>query len=121
MSVTITPDTPPRDALSAPGERGNLNITERAVRRLCEEVIARTTSTLREPRVQVRSLTDDGVEIEATVVLDYPTEPLSPLLADLRQRIVSETSRQLGRPLRHFNIIVSDFTLTAEKPARRVV
>ena len=126
MTPTTTDELrPPAEDAAVDAEpravRGDLVVTERAARRVLEGVIAERAQSAHEPRVRVRALADDGVEFDAVVVLDYPTRPLSEVLADLRRTIGAEAGRQLGRPVRRIDITIADFAPNPGRRARRVV
>jgi len=108
--VTLTAVGPVPDAgVSDAADRGVLVVTNRAVQRLVQGVIAHIAPEVVKPDVHVSSLTDEAAEFAITFGLTYPDTPLSRLLDDLRRRIASETSRFLGRPVRRIDLTVSEF------------
>ena len=104
-----------------PEQRGLLVIEERAAQHLIEEVIERTSPAVTDPQVNVVSLSDDGVELDVSVTLEYPTEPLSGILAVLRRDVTAEAARQLGRPVRRMELTVAEFVTRRPAPPRRVI
>jgi hypothetical protein len=119
MSLTmpapaVRPETPDSD----PGRRGRLVIEPRAARHLVEGVLARTAPNVADSDARVTSLTDDGIELDISVTLDYPTVALSGVLRQLRLDLAEEASRQLGRPVRHIDLMVSKFVAPAKPDAR---
>jgi hypothetical protein len=83
-----------------PAQRGLLVVEARAAQRLIEGVVERSSPNVSDPHVDIRSLSDDGIEIDMSISLEYPSDPLSSVLADLRRRVAAEAGRQLGRPVR---------------------
>ena len=100
--------------------RGTLTVRERAAARLASGVLAEALPALPAPKVDVASLDDAGIELRATLTLEYPTEPVSSILVELRQRVVADVERQLGRPVRRLDLVVESFQLERPAPARRV-
>jgi hypothetical protein len=120
-----SPTTEPIDAdvpeRGQPAQRGLLVIEERAAKHVVEGVIERTSPAASDPQVNVVSLSDDGVELDVSVTLEYPTAPLSGVLATLRRDVTAEAGRQLGRPVRRMELTVADFVTRPPAPARRVM
>jgi uncharacterized alkaline shock family protein YloU len=104
-----------------PADRGILVIEDRAARRVVEGVIERHATNVFDPEVEIASMNSDGIEIAVSFRLEYPTDRLSRVLADVRRRITSEISRQLGRPVRRIDLTVAEFTTSLPAPRRRVI
>jgi hypothetical protein len=102
-------------------DRGILVIEDRAARRVVEGVIERRATNVFDPEVDIASMNSDGIEIAVSFRLEYPTDRLSRVLADLRRRITGEISRQLGRPVRRIDLTVAEFTVSRPVPRRRVI
>jgi hypothetical protein len=109
------------EAISQPAQRGLLVIEERAAQHVVEGVLERTSLVVTDPQVKVVSLSDDGVELDVAVTLEYPTDPLSGVLATLRRDVTAEAARQLGRPVRRMELTVAEFVTSRPAPPRRVV
>lgn len=120
-STTATAAVPVAQAgpPSSSGRRGELTITERAARHLVEGVVERVPSA-GDAQVEVLSLADDGIELQVSLVLEYPTGPASDVLREVRRQVATETGRQLGRPVRRLDLIVSEFVISRPTAGRRV-
>jgi hypothetical protein len=121
MNITLPtdvadPETPPVDD---PARRGRLLIEGRAARRVVEGVLVRAAAGVADCDARVTSLTDAGIELEISITIDYPTEPLSGILRQLRFDLAEEAGRQLGRPVRHIDLTVSKFVTPPKQEARR--
>ena len=120
LTVPTVAADPEPSAPDDPGRRGRLLIDARAARRLVEGVLARTTPGVADSDARVTSLTDDGIELEISITIEYPTVPLAGILRQLRVDLADEAGRQLGRPVRHIDLRVSKFVAPAKAEARRV-
>ncbi|MDX6414081.1 MAG: hypothetical protein QOH23_1491 [Gaiellaceae bacterium] len=115
-TVAADPEPSPIDD---PARRGRLLIDARAARRVVEGVLTRAARGVVECDARVTSLTDSGIELEISITIDYPTEPLSGILRQLRLDLAEEAGRQLGRPIQHVDLTVSKFATPAKQAARR--
>lgn len=70
--------------------------------------------------VTVKALSEEGVELEVEMDLDYPSQPVTDVLTTLRRHIAAEVERQLGRPVRSIDLTVAHFVTTPPRRARRV-
>jgi hypothetical protein len=104
-----------------PAERGLLVIEERAARRVVEGVIERNAPNVFDPRVRIVSMNGDGVEVDVSLSLEYPTDALSLVFSDLRRGVVDEIVRQLGRPVRRIDLTVAEFITNRSASPRRVI
>jgi hypothetical protein len=101
--------------------RGTLTVEHRAATRLAQGALAAALPDGDKPDVEVLSLDAEGIELRGTVTLEYPSEPLSSVLARLRRQVAREVERQLGRHVRRLDLVVGSFITESPKPARRVV
>jgi uncharacterized alkaline shock family protein YloU len=92
-----------------PARRGVLIIEARAAEHVVEGVLARSGPQVTSGVARVTSITDDGVELDVDVTLQYPTVPVSGVLRQLRLTVADEAGRLLGRPVRHLDVTVSKF------------
>jgi hypothetical protein len=120
-SPAIEPTTADAPERGQPAQRGLLVIEERAAQHVVEGIIERKSPAVSDPQVNVVSLGDDGVELDVSVTLEYPSDPLSGVLATLRRDLAAETARQLGRPVRRMELTVAEFVTSRPAPPRRVM
>lgn len=102
------PDGGPPPAVSAAG-RGQLVVTDRAIRHLVQGAIARSVPELRQPDIRLASLSASAVELQIGCRLRYPDEPLPALLATLRTRLTTVVANQLGRRVERLDLTVDGF------------
>ena len=120
MKVTLPTVADTEPSPDDAGRRGRLLIDARAARHLVEGVLARTARGVADSDARVTSLTDDGIELEISITIEYPTVPLAGILRQLRVDLADETGRQLGRPVRHIDLTVSKFVTPTKVEARHV-
>jgi hypothetical protein len=116
--LTPTPEPPSPQAVPA-ARRGELTLQPRVVVRLTARSIELHSDCPEEPAVQVRESSPDHLELEASLVLVYPDEPLAPSLNRLREQVTADVERLTGRPVRRLDLRVERFVATP-RPARRV-
>jgi hypothetical protein len=107
--ATVTIETPDIPEVVDPARRGVLIIEPRAAQHVVEGVLARAVPHVTAGAARVTSMTNEGVELNIDVTLEYPTVPVSGILRQLRHQVADEAARQLGRPVRHLDVTVSKF------------
>ena len=100
-----------------PAHRGRLVVAERAVRHVAERALAESPRPVHRPKVAVQALDEHGIELESEFGIDYPDEPLSVVLAEVRQYVSRRVSEVLGRPVRLLDVKVDELVMTP--PTRR--
>ena len=100
-----------------PAQRGALVISERAAKRIAERVFDESPRGVHHPKVAVQALDERGVELRSEFGIDYPDEPLSSVLAEVRDHVSTRVLAALGRPVRVLDLVVDD--LVPAPAARR--
>ncbi|MFN7149898.1 MAG: hypothetical protein ACK4V6_10505 [Microthrixaceae bacterium] len=108
----------PSPTLPDAAQRGVLTLQPRVLARLATHAIELHGDCAAEPTVEVRDSSPDNVELEASLVLVYPEEPLAPSLNRLRQQVAADVERQTGRPVGRLDLRVERFA--TPRPTRRV-
>jgi uncharacterized alkaline shock family protein YloU len=125
MSLTVpVPAETSAIAHVEPSQRGVLRIETHAAKHVVEGVLAHAVPNVAASEARVTSIADDGIELDVAITLEYPTVPLSGILAELRRNVAEEVGRQLGRPVRHLDLTVSKFVVSdtsSRHPSRRVI
>ena len=111
------PPTPPPP--SDPRTRGALVVSERAAIKLVEGAFTHNAPTVSQPSVRIMSMSDNAVEIQVDLAIEYPTAPLTRVLAGIRSTVALEVARQLSRPVPRLDLTVSEF-IAPTRPRRRV-
>jgi uncharacterized alkaline shock family protein YloU len=120
-AVVAEPRASDNNERGDPAGRGLLVIEDRAARRVIEGAIRRHAPNVFDPDVRIVSMSGDGVEVDVSFSLEYPTDALSRVLADVRRRVTGEIARQLGSPVRRIDLTVAEFITSRPAPRRRVI
>ncbi len=99
-----------------PSTRGVLIVSDRVVERLAQGALGSLPSLVAGSDSTTRSRSQAGVELDVTVELFYPDEPLSTVLAGIRRHLVDEVSSCLGRPVRRLDLRIEKMVAPPAPP-----
>ncbi len=88
--------------------------------KVVEGALSHGAPNVSQTSVRIMSMSDEAVEIQVDLALDYPIDPLTNILADVRRTVALEVARLLNRPVTRLDLTVSKFTDPTPAPRRRV-